>query len=109
MVTKLKVCLILFWLFTEHNGYYLINIKAIIVACGVRKAWKKEFQGLEKPKQQIKRLHDILAELGMTPRYTMEKAKAIREKREFQQELRKYIVFMHIVGADCVSRGCPRV
>ncbi|KAL4072818.1 hypothetical protein V8B97DRAFT_1954714 [Scleroderma yunnanense] len=63
------------------------KLKAIIVACGVRKAWKREFQGLEALKQQIKRLHEILAELGMKPRYTLEKAKAIKRKREFQQEL----------------------
>ncbi|KAI6097661.1 hypothetical protein EDD16DRAFT_1667474 [Pisolithus croceorrhizus] len=63
------------------------KLKAIIVACGMRKAWKKEFQGLDRPKQQIKRLHEILAELGMTPRYTMEKAREIKKKREFEQEL----------------------
>ncbi|KAI6164547.1 hypothetical protein EDD17DRAFT_1561102 [Pisolithus thermaeus] len=63
------------------------KLKVIIVACGMRKAWKKEFQGLDRPKQQIKRLHEILAELGMTPRYTMEKAREIKKKREFEQEL----------------------
>ncbi|KIK23790.1 hypothetical protein PISMIDRAFT_678761 [Pisolithus microcarpus 441] len=63
------------------------KLKAIIVACGLRKVWKKEFQGLERPKQQIKRLHEMLAELGMTPRYTMEKAREIRKKREFEREL----------------------
>lgn len=63
------------------------KLKAVVVACGVRKTWKKEFQGLEKPKQQIKRLHEMLADLGMTPRYTIEKAKAIKHKREFRQEL----------------------
>ncbi|KAI5995620.1 hypothetical protein EDD15DRAFT_2423618 [Pisolithus albus] len=63
------------------------KLKAIIVACGLRKVWKKEFQGLQQPKQQIKRLHEILAELGMTPRYTMEKAREIRKKREFEREL----------------------
>ncbi|KAI6112986.1 hypothetical protein F5141DRAFT_1110832, partial [Pisolithus sp. B1] len=60
------------------------KLKAIVVACGLRKAWKKEFQGLDRPKQQIKRLHEILAELGMTPRYTMEKAREIKKKREFE-------------------------
>lgn len=63
------------------------KLKAIVVACGMRKVWKKEFQGLDRPKQQIKRLHEILAELGMTPRYTMEKARDIKKKREFEQEL----------------------
>ncbi|KAI6041346.1 hypothetical protein EDC04DRAFT_3060194 [Pisolithus marmoratus] len=69
------------------------KLKAIVVACGVRKVWKKEFQGLDRPKQQINRLHEILAELGMTPRYTMEKARDIKRKREFDQELQDVKAF----------------
>ena len=38
-------------------------------------------------KQQIKRLKEILAEVGMTGRYSMERAKTIREKRELAREL----------------------
>ncbi|KAG6381730.1 hypothetical protein JVT61DRAFT_334 [Boletus reticuloceps] len=64
------------------------KLKGIVVACGVRKVWKKEFEGLDKPSQQIKRLHSILSDLGMTPRYTLEKAKAIRGQRELAQELK---------------------
>ncbi|KAI9464710.1 hypothetical protein HD554DRAFT_2121118 [Boletus coccyginus] len=64
------------------------RLKGIVVACGVRKVWKKEFDGLDKPSQQIKRLHSILGDLGMTPRYTLEKAKTIRERRELAQELK---------------------
>ncbi|KAF8448895.1 hypothetical protein L210DRAFT_3523402 [Boletus edulis BED1] len=64
------------------------RLKGIVVACGVRKVWKKEFEGLDKPSQQIKRLHSILSDFGMTPRYTLEKAKAIKEQRELAQELK---------------------
>ena len=64
--------------------------QSIVVACGVRKVWKKEFEGLDRPSQQIKRLHSILGDLGMTPRYSMEKAKAIRDERELAQELSEY-------------------
>ncbi|KAF9240591.1 hypothetical protein BU15DRAFT_73821 [Melanogaster broomeanus] len=63
------------------------RLKSIVVACGVRKVWKKEFEGLDKSSQQIKRLHQILGELGMSPRYSVEKAKAIKERRELAQEL----------------------
>jgi len=65
------------------------KLKSIVVACGVRKVWKKEFEGLDRPSQQIKRLHSILGDLGMTPRYSMEKAKAIRDERELAQELKE--------------------
>ncbi|KDQ61478.1 hypothetical protein JAAARDRAFT_30914 [Jaapia argillacea MUCL 33604] len=63
------------------------RLKSFVVACGVRKVWSKEFQGLDQPSQQIKHLKEILAGLGMTGRLSLEKAKAIKEKREFAQEL----------------------
>ena len=53
----------------------------------MRKVWTKEFQNLEKPSQQIKRLKEILSELGMAGRFTLQQAKDIKEKRELAQEL----------------------
>ncbi|KAG1881046.1 hypothetical protein F4604DRAFT_459925 [Suillus subluteus] len=64
------------------------KLKAMVVACGVRKMWKKEFADLDTPSGQIKRLKEILEDLGMTGRLTLEKAKTIKAKREFAQELR---------------------
>jgi len=63
------------------------RLKSLVVACGVRKVWAKEFNGLDRPADQIKRLKSILADLGMTGRLSMEQAKAIREKRELAKEL----------------------
>lgn len=59
-----------------------------MVACGVRKMWKKEFADLDTPSGQIKRLKEILKDLGMTGRLTLEKAKTIKAERELAQELR---------------------
>ncbi|KAG1812919.1 uncharacterized protein BJ212DRAFT_1482978 [Suillus subaureus] len=64
------------------------KLKAIVVACGVRKMWKKEFADLDTPSGQIKRLKEILKDLGMTGRLTLEKAKTIKAERELAQELR---------------------
>lgn len=63
------------------------KLKSFVVACGVRRVWSKVFEGLDTPAQQIKKLKEILHELGMTGRLSLEKARAIREKREFAQEL----------------------
>ncbi|KAJ8516518.1 hypothetical protein ONZ45_g6189 [Pleurotus djamor] len=63
------------------------KLKSFVVACGVRKVWSKVFADIERPSQQISKLKEILAELGMTGRLSIEKAKAIREKRELAQEL----------------------
>ena len=62
--------------------------QTFVTACGVRKIWTKEFKDIEDNKPaQIRRIKSILAELGMTGRLSMEKAKSIRAKRELAQEL----------------------
>ncbi|KAI0794229.1 hypothetical protein C8Q74DRAFT_1247513 [Fomes fomentarius] len=63
------------------------RLKSLVVACGVRKVWSKEFKDLDKPSDHIRRLRQILNDLGMTGRMSMEQAKVIRERREFAQEL----------------------
>jgi len=63
------------------------RLKSFVLACGVRKIWSKVFQDLDSPNQQIKKLKEILAELGMTGRMSMEQAKTIKQKRELAREL----------------------
>ncbi|CAO1617965.1 unnamed protein product [Parajaminaea phylloscopi] len=68
------------------------RLKKFVVACGVRKQWNKWFQGLDPPaesaKAQAKALRELLAELGMgTGRMSMDRAKKIKEKRDFNEEL----------------------
>ncbi|GJF00610.1 hypothetical protein PsYK624_169030 [Phanerochaete sordida] len=64
------------------------RLKSFVTACGVRKVWSKEFKDIADDKNaQARRLRALLAELGMTGRLSMEKAKAIRAKRELAQEL----------------------
>ncbi|KAH9926994.1 uncharacterized protein B0H18DRAFT_1004882 [Fomitopsis serialis] len=63
------------------------RLKSLVVACGVRKQWAKEFKGMDRPSEQIRRLKQILSDLGMAGRMSLEQAKAIREKRELAQEL----------------------
>ncbi|KAJ3511124.1 hypothetical protein NLJ89_g4279 [Agrocybe chaxingu] len=74
------------------------RLKSLVVACGTRKVWSKVFQGLDTPQQQIKKLKEMLTELGMTGRMTMEQAKAIKEKREFEQELQDVQQFAEAVA-----------
>lgn len=51
--------------------------------------WSKVFSDIEdQPSKQIRRLKEILAELGMSEgRMSLEKARAIKEKRELAKEL----------------------
>ena len=48
--------------------------------------WAKIFKDLDS-RQQIAKLKEVLSDLGMTGRLSLEKAKEIKSKREFQQEL----------------------
>ncbi|GLB44272.1 putative transcriptional regulator [Lyophyllum shimeji] len=63
------------------------RLKSFVLACGVRKPWAKVFKDYPHPSQQIKKLKEILAELGMTGRLSMEQAKRIKAQRELAQEL----------------------
>ncbi|PBK99762.1 hypothetical protein ARMGADRAFT_1008264, partial [Armillaria gallica] len=72
---------------SDKDDATIKRLKSLVLACGVRKPWAKLFEGIDRPSQQIKIIKDILAELGMKGRMSMEQAKAIREKREMEQEL----------------------
>ncbi|THH18774.1 hypothetical protein EW146_g2268 [Bondarzewia mesenterica] len=84
MIARLKVTILL----DKFIRIFLsTNKQSFIIACGLRKAWSKEFRGLDTPSQKISRLRKILEDLGMVGRYSMEQAKAIKEKRELAKEL----------------------
>jgi hypothetical protein len=57
-----------------------------VTACGVRKVWAKLFAGLSE-REQISELKKILSDLGMTGKLSLDKARQIKEQREFDQEL----------------------
>ncbi|KAF7430993.1 hypothetical protein PC9H_006708 [Pleurotus ostreatus] len=80
------------------------RLKSLVVACGVRKQWVKVFEGLDRPSQQISKLQQILADLGMEGRLSLEKAKAIKEKREFEKELADVKAFEQTMAA----RSAPK-
>ncbi|KAK9727670.1 hypothetical protein K7432_001653 [Basidiobolus ranarum] len=74
-------------LISEKDQETIKNLKMYIGKCGVRKMWFREFKGIEdKPKLQIKKLKEILAELGVTGRVTIEKCKKIQAERELRAE-----------------------
>ncbi|PAV20071.1 hypothetical protein PNOK_0500500 [Pyrrhoderma noxium] len=63
------------------------KLKSLVVACGVRKVWSKELKGCDTPSSQIAHLRKLLADLGMTGRYSLSQAEAIRAKRELAKEM----------------------
>ena len=58
-----------------------------LIRCGVRKVWGAYLKPYEAPKAKIKHLKEMLADIGMTGRYSMEKANQIKEAREMAADL----------------------
>lgn len=58
-----------------------------LVRCGIRKAWGIYLKPYETPKAKIKHLKEMLAEIGMTGRYSQEKAREIKEARELAADI----------------------
>ncbi|KAK9390480.1 hypothetical protein V1515DRAFT_618518 [Lipomyces mesembrius] len=65
----------------------IATLKSWVVKCGVRKRWTRELAPYKTKKDRILHLQKILEGLGMTPRYSLEKAKKIRERREMEAEV----------------------
>ena len=87
----------------------LTLVQSYVLACGVRKAWAKEFKDLDRPSQQIARLESMLRDLGMTGRFTMAQAKEIKERRELASELREFLVPCLLSSLTLRRRGCTSV
>lgn len=62
-------------------------LKSLVFACGVRKVWSRELKDIESHAKQIAHIRGILTDLGMKGRFSLEQARAIKEKRELQQEI----------------------
>jgi len=63
------------------------RLQGWLVKCGIRKMWYKELAPYSTPKAKIRHLKDMLAEAGMTGRYSTEKANQIKEERELKADL----------------------
>lgn len=87
--------------YKETQGLQIIDVthtlfslyhQSFVVACGIRKVWAKEFKDLDSLTQQISRLKQILSDLGMSGRMSLDQAKSIKAKRELAQELGMHLV-----------------
>nr|POE93558.1 hira-interacting protein 3 [Quercus suber] len=63
------------------------RLQGWLIKCGIRKLWHKELANCSNAKQKIKHLKALLTDAGMTGRYSVEKARAIKEARELADEI----------------------
>jgi hypothetical protein len=63
------------------------RLQGWLVKCGIRKMWARELAPYDTPKAKIKHLKGMLKDAGMEGRYSLEKAKRIKEERELKEDL----------------------
>ncbi|RMJ25595.1 hypothetical protein PHISP_03516 [Aspergillus sp. HF37] len=63
------------------------RLQGWLVKCGIRKIWARELAPYDTPKAKIKHLKGMLKDAGMEGRYSLEKAKRIKEERELKEDL----------------------
>lgn len=63
------------------------RLQGWLVKCGIRKMWWRELQPYETSKAKIKHLKQMLEDAGMKGRYSLEKARQIRDERELKADL----------------------
>lgn len=63
------------------------RLQGWLVKCGCRKMWYKELAPYDTPKLKIRHLKEMLSDIGMSGRYSIEKATQIREERELKADL----------------------
>ena len=72
---------------TDPNVDEIKRLQGWLIKCGIRKMWHRELGPYDSPKAKIRHLKELLADAGMTGRYSIEKANQIKEERELRADL----------------------
>lgn len=71
----------------DPNEAEIKRLQGWLVKCGIRKVWSRELASYDTSKAKVKHLKDMLKDVGMEGRYSLEKARQIKEERELQADL----------------------
>lgn len=71
----------------DPNKEEIKRLQGWLVKCGIRKVWGKELKPFDTPKAKIAHLKELLSDVGMTGRYSTEKAAQIKEARELAADI----------------------
>ena len=72
---------------TDPNADEIKRLQGWLIKCGIRKMWHRELAPYDASKAKIGHLKKLLADAGMTGRYSIEKANQIKEERELRADL----------------------
>ncbi|KAF2457542.1 hypothetical protein BDY21DRAFT_363814 [Lineolata rhizophorae] len=71
----------------DPNDAEIKRLQGWLVKCGIRKMWWRELQPYDTPRAKINHLKAMLKDAGMDGRYSIEKARQIKERRELAADL----------------------
>ncbi|KAL9067321.1 MAG: hypothetical protein Q9157_006848 [Trypethelium eluteriae] len=63
------------------------RLQSWLIKCGIRKMWHRELAPYSTPSAKVTHLKKMLKDAGMDGRFSVEKARAIKERRELEQDL----------------------
>ena len=72
---------------TDPDAEEIKRLQGWLIKCGIRKIWNRELAPYDTLKAKIVHLKGLLADAGMTGRYSIEKAKLIKDERELKADL----------------------
>lgn len=72
---------------TDPEAEEIKRLQGWLIKCGIRKMWHRELAPYNTSKAKAVHLKKLLADAGMTGRYSIEKANQIKEERELQADL----------------------
>jgi len=72
---------------SDTNAEEIKRLQGWLVKCGIKKVWGKELAPYSTPPEKIAHLKDMLRDVGMDGRYSVEKARQIKEARELAADL----------------------
>jgi hypothetical protein len=72
---------------SDPNAEEVKRLQGWLVKCGIRKVWGKELAPYSSPREKIAHLKQMLKDVGMDGRYSVEKARQIKEQRELAADL----------------------
>ena len=72
---------------TDPDAEEIKRLQGWLIKCGIRKMWHRELAPYNTSKAKTVHLRKLLADAGMTGRYSIEKASQIKEERELQADL----------------------
>ncbi|KAF2724207.1 hypothetical protein K431DRAFT_291727 [Polychaeton citri CBS 116435] len=74
------------------------RLQGWLLKCGIRKVWGKELKRFDTSREKVGHLKSLLDDVGMTGRYSQEKARQIKESRELAAELAEAKAFNETWG-----------